>query len=74
MVGCSYQSDYNKYSSSQRETICFMFFHMVNWFRELVTTFSVEQDLEMRTKVVRRLKSITELEDLLEEWIIGMYV
>jgi len=51
-----------------------MFFHMVNWFRELVTTFSVEQDLEMRTKVVRRLKSITELEDLLEEWIIGMYV
>ena len=71
-MGCSYQSDYGKYNSSQRETICFMLFHMINWFRELVTTFSVEQDIEMRTKVVRRLKAITELENLLEEWIIGM--
>ena len=53
--------------------ICFMFFHLINWFREVVTTFSVEKDPEMRIKVVTRLQAITELQHLLEEWISGMY-
>ena len=51
-----------------------MFFHLINWFRETVTTFSVEKDPEMRAKVIIRLQTITELQHLLEEWINGMYV
>ena len=51
-----------------------MFFHLINWFRETVTTFSVEKDPEMRAKVIIRLQTITELQHLLEEWINGMYM
>ena len=72
VVACSCDSDYNKFTTSQRETICFMLFHLINWFREIVTTFSVEKDPEMRAKVIMRLQTITELHHLLEEWINGI--
>ena len=49
-----------------------MLFHLINWFREIVTTFSVEKDPEMRAKVIMRLQTITELQHLLEEWINGI--
>lgn len=74
VVACSQDSDYSKFTSLQRETICFTFFHLINWFRELVTTFSVEKDPEMRAKVMIRLQTITELQCLLEDWISGMYI
>ena len=51
-----------------------MFFHLINWFREIVTTFSVEKDPEMRAKVIMRLQTITELQRLLEDLINGMYI
>uniref|UniRef100_A0A674BY18 FA complementation group D2 n=1 Tax=Salmo trutta TaxID=8032 RepID=A0A674BY18_SALTR len=53
-------------SKPEREFLCGLLFHTINWFREVVNAFCSQKDPEMKMKVVTRLQNITYLQTLLE--------
>ncbi|KYO27801.1 Fanconi anemia group D2 protein [Alligator mississippiensis] len=52
-------------SRREREFLCSLLFHALNWFREVVNSFCQQQDPEMKGKVLTRLQNITELQSVL---------
>nr|XP_025046210.1 Fanconi anemia group D2 protein [Pelodiscus sinensis] len=52
-------------AKQEREFLCSLLFHALNWFREVVNAFCQQQDLEMKGKVLARLQNITELQKVL---------
>ncbi|GCC35580.1 hypothetical protein chiPu_0014066 [Chiloscyllium punctatum] len=54
-------------SKQERELLCSVLFHTLNWFREVVNAFCKQQDTEMKGKVLLRLQNITHLQVLLEK-------
>ncbi|XP_041048128.1 Fanconi anemia group D2 protein [Carcharodon carcharias] len=56
-------------SKQERELLCSLLFHTLNWFREVVNAFCKQQDTEMKGKVLLRLQNITHLQVLLEKCI-----
>jgi Fanconi anemia group D2 protein len=50
----------------KRQSVCLSLCHCHNWFRELVCAFSGEKDVDMRGKVMIRMKDITDTQTLLE--------
>ncbi|XP_067908183.1 Fanconi anemia group D2 protein isoform X1 [Heterodontus francisci] len=56
-------------SKQERELLCSLLFHALNWFREVVNAFCKQQDTEMKGKVLLRLQNITQLQLLLEKCI-----
>ncbi|XP_043406782.1 Fanconi anemia group D2 protein isoform X8 [Chelonia mydas] len=52
-------------AKQEREFLCSLLFHALNWFREVVNAFCQQQDLEMKGKVLTRLQNITELQNML---------
>ncbi|KAJ6667764.1 hypothetical protein lerEdw1_016085 [Lerista edwardsae] len=54
-------------SKQEREFLCLLLFHALNWFYEVVNAFCKEKDPEMKGKVLVRLQNITELQCLLEK-------
>ncbi|XP_069792709.1 Fanconi anemia group D2 protein isoform X2 [Narcine bancroftii] len=54
-------------SKQERELLCSLLFHALNWFREIVNGFCKQQDTEMKGKVLLRLQNITQLQGLLEK-------
>ncbi|XP_061689919.1 Fanconi anemia group D2 protein isoform X2 [Syngnathoides biaculeatus] len=58
-------------SKVEREFICTLLFHTINWFREVVNAFCKIKDKEMKMKVMTRLQNITYLQTLLEKALAG---
>nr|XP_032641278.1 Fanconi anemia group D2 protein [Chelonoidis abingdonii] len=58
-------------AKQEREFLCSLLFHALNWFREVVNAFCQQQDLEMKGKVLTRLQNITELQNMLGKCIAG---
>ncbi|CAL8338893.1 unnamed protein product [Merluccius merluccius] len=54
-------------SKAEREFICTLLFHSINWFREVVNGFCRLKESEMKMKVMTRLQNITYLQTLLEK-------
>uniref|UniRef100_A0A8C5SXL5 FA complementation group D2 n=1 Tax=Laticauda laticaudata TaxID=8630 RepID=A0A8C5SXL5_LATLA len=54
-------------SKEEREFLCSLLFHAVNWFREVVNAFCREEDPNIKGKVLTRLQNITELQCILEK-------
>uniref|UniRef100_A0A4W3K0R7 FA complementation group D2 n=1 Tax=Callorhinchus milii TaxID=7868 RepID=A0A4W3K0R7_CALMI len=54
-------------SKQERELLCSLQFHALNWFREVVNAFCKQQDPEMKGKVLLRLQNITQLQTSLEK-------
>uniref|UniRef100_A0A8C3PEK5 FA complementation group D2 n=1 Tax=Chrysemys picta bellii TaxID=8478 RepID=A0A8C3PEK5_CHRPI len=54
-------------AKQEREFLCSLLFHSLNWFREVVNAFCQQQDLEMKGKVLTRLQNITELQNMLRK-------
>uniref|UniRef100_A0A3B3UF77 FA complementation group D2 n=1 Tax=Poecilia latipinna TaxID=48699 RepID=A0A3B3UF77_9TELE len=53
-------------SKAEREFLCTLLFHTINWFREVVNAFCTQKETEMKMKVMTRLQNITVLQALLE--------
>nr|XP_054605115.1 Fanconi anemia group D2 protein isoform X1 [Nothobranchius furzeri] len=58
-------------SKAEREFLCSLLFHTINWFREVVNTFCKQKEAEMKMKVMTRLQNITYLQTLLERALAG---
>ncbi|KAG8128371.1 hypothetical protein E2320_015228 [Naja naja] len=58
-------------SKEEREFLCSLLFHAVNWFREVVNAFCREEDPHIKGKVLTRLQNITELQCTLEKCLAG---
>ncbi|XP_072238328.1 Fanconi anemia group D2 protein [Leuresthes tenuis] len=58
-------------SKAERELLCSLLFHTINWFREVVNAFCKQKDTEMKMKVMTRLQNITYLQTLLERALAG---
>ncbi|RVE73388.1 hypothetical protein OJAV_G00049030 [Oryzias javanicus] len=54
-------------SKAEREFLCALLFHAINWFREVVNAFCKQTETEMKMKVMTRLQNITYLQTLLEK-------
>ncbi|KAJ0068462.1 hypothetical protein NL108_008405, partial [Boleophthalmus pectinirostris] len=54
-------------SKSEKEFLCTLLFHTINWFREVVNAFCKQNDAEMKMKVMTRLQNITYLHTQLEK-------
>ncbi|XP_061778669.1 Fanconi anemia group D2 protein isoform X3 [Nerophis ophidion] len=54
-------------SKVEKEFLCTLLFHAINWFRELVNAFCRLKETEMKMKVMTRLQNITYLQTLLEQ-------
>ncbi|KAF7249879.1 Fanconi anemia group D2 protein [Varanus komodoensis] len=54
-------------SKQEREFLCTLLFHALNWFREVVNAFCREKEPEIKGRVLVRLQNITELQALLEK-------
>ncbi|XP_074861679.1 Fanconi anemia group D2 protein isoform X2 [Carettochelys insculpta] len=52
-------------AKQERNFLCSLLFHALNWFREVVNAFCQQQDPEMKGKVLTRLQNITELQNVL---------
>ncbi|XP_067417363.1 Fanconi anemia group D2 protein [Emydura macquarii macquarii] len=52
-------------AKQEREFLCSLLFHALNWFREVINAFCQQQAPEMKGKVLTRLQNITELQNLL---------
>ncbi|XP_015243810.1 PREDICTED: Fanconi anemia group D2 protein isoform X3 [Cyprinodon variegatus] len=59
-------------SKAEREFLCTLLFHTINWFREVVNAFCKQKETEMKMKVMTRLQNITFLQTLLERALAGM--
>lgn len=53
-------------SKAERELLCALLFHTINWFREVVNAFCKEKHTEMKMKVMTRLQNITYIQTQLE--------
>uniref|UniRef100_A0AAQ5YSM8 FA complementation group D2 n=1 Tax=Amphiprion ocellaris TaxID=80972 RepID=A0AAQ5YSM8_AMPOC len=53
-------------SKAEREFLCTLLFHTINWFREVINGFCGVKEIEMKMKVMTRLQNITYLQTLLE--------
>ncbi|XP_054472432.1 Fanconi anemia group D2 protein [Anoplopoma fimbria] len=53
-------------SKAEREFLCTLLFHTINWFRELINAFCEQKEIEMKMKVMTRLQNITYLQTMLE--------
>uniref|UniRef100_A0A8C4HMF3 FA complementation group D2 n=1 Tax=Dicentrarchus labrax TaxID=13489 RepID=A0A8C4HMF3_DICLA len=58
-------------SKAEREFLCTLLFHTINWFREVVNAFCRQKEIEMKVKVMSRLQNITYLQTLLERALAG---
>ncbi|KAL7985939.1 hypothetical protein Chor_011105 [Crotalus horridus] len=58
-------------SKQEREFLCSLLFHAVNWFREVVNAFCREEEPSIKGKVLTRLQNITELQCILEKCLAG---
>ncbi|KAG7219243.1 hypothetical protein INR49_019191 [Caranx melampygus] len=58
-------------SKPEREFLCTLLFHTINWFREVVNAFCKLKETEMKMKVMTRLQNITYLQTLLEKALAG---
>uniref|UniRef100_A0A803TXF0 FA complementation group D2 n=1 Tax=Anolis carolinensis TaxID=28377 RepID=A0A803TXF0_ANOCA len=54
-------------SKEEREFLCTLLFHALNWFHEVVNAFCRQNDAEIKGRVLARLQNITELQSLLEK-------
>uniref|UniRef100_A0A671UQC9 FA complementation group D2 n=1 Tax=Sparus aurata TaxID=8175 RepID=A0A671UQC9_SPAAU len=54
-------------SKAEREFLCSLLFHTINWFREVINAFCTQKEVEMKMKVMTRLQNITYLQTLLEK-------
>ncbi|CAL9703931.1 unnamed protein product [Knipowitschia caucasica] len=54
-------------SKSEKEFLCTLLFHTINWFREVVNAFCKQKHPEMKMKVMTRLQNITYLQAQLEK-------
>ncbi|XP_066471071.1 Fanconi anemia group D2 protein isoform X2 [Tiliqua scincoides] len=57
----------DSFSKQEREFLCLLLFHALNWFYEVVNAFCQDGDPEMKGRVLIRLQNITELQCLLEK-------
>ncbi|KAM6927239.1 Fanconi anemia group D2 protein [Xenentodon cancila] len=53
-------------SKAERDFLCTLLFHTINWFREVVNGFCKQSETEDKMKVMTRLQNITYLHTLLE--------
>ncbi|XP_061583100.1 Fanconi anemia group D2 protein isoform X2 [Cololabis saira] len=53
-------------SKAERDFLCTLLFHAINWFREVVNGFCKQNETEDKMKVMTRLQNITYLQTLLE--------
>ncbi|KAM3621260.1 uncharacterized protein V6R79_008577 [Siganus canaliculatus] len=53
-------------SKSEKEFLCMLLFHTINWFRELINAFCRQKEVDVKMKVMTRLQNITYLQSLLE--------
>ncbi|KAM9408699.1 Fanconi anemia group D2 protein isoform 2-T2 [Pholidichthys leucotaenia] len=60
-------------SKAEREFLCTLLFHTINWFREVVCAFCQQKETEMKMKVMTRLQNITHLQTLLERALAGTH-
>ncbi|KAK2862170.1 hypothetical protein Q5P01_001703 [Channa striata] len=58
-------------SKTEREFLCTLLFHTINWFREVINAFCRQKETEMKIKVITRLQNITNLQTLLERALAG---
>ncbi|KAM7422523.1 hypothetical protein PAMA_010526 [Pampus argenteus] len=58
-------------SKAEREFLCTLLFHTINWFREVINAFCRQKETEMKVKVMTRLQNITYLQSLLEKALAG---
>ncbi|XP_076603581.1 Fanconi anemia group D2 protein [Chaetodon auriga] len=58
-------------SKAEREFLCTLLFHTINWFREVINAFCKQKEIEMKMKVMSRLQNITYLQTLLERALAG---
>uniref|UniRef100_A0A669CFF0 FA complementation group D2 n=1 Tax=Oreochromis niloticus TaxID=8128 RepID=A0A669CFF0_ORENI len=58
-------------SKAEREFLCTLLFHTINWFREVVNAFCTQKDTDMKMRVLTRLQNITYLQTLLERALAG---
>ncbi|KAF3689815.1 Fanconi anemia group D2 protein [Channa argus] len=58
-------------SKTEREFLCTLLFHTINWFREVINAFCGQKETEMKMKVMTRLQNITYLQTLLERALAG---
>ncbi|XP_029288541.1 Fanconi anemia group D2 protein [Cottoperca gobio] len=58
-------------SKAEREFLCTLLFHTINWFREVINAFCGQKETEMKMKVMTRLQNITYLQTLLERALAG---
>ncbi|KAM9361725.1 Fanconi anemia group D2 protein [Symphorus nematophorus] len=58
-------------SKAEREFLCTLLFHTINWFREVINAFCRQKEVEMKMKVMTRLQNITYLQTLLERALAG---
>uniref|UniRef100_A0A3Q3GXC8 FA complementation group D2 n=1 Tax=Kryptolebias marmoratus TaxID=37003 RepID=A0A3Q3GXC8_KRYMA len=58
-------------SKTEREFLCSLLFHTINWFREVVNAFCRQKETEMKMKVMTRLQNITYLQTLLDRALAG---
>ncbi|XP_047202452.1 Fanconi anemia group D2 protein isoform X2 [Girardinichthys multiradiatus] len=58
-------------SKAEREFLCSLLFHTINWFREVVNGFCKQKETDIKMKVMTRLQNITFLQTLLERALAG---
>ncbi|XP_042263150.1 Fanconi anemia group D2 protein isoform X2 [Thunnus maccoyii] len=58
-------------SKAERDFLCTLLFHTINWFREVINAFCRQKETEMKMKVMTRLQNITYLQSLLERALAG---
>ncbi|XP_071351317.1 Fanconi anemia group D2 protein isoform X2 [Trachinotus anak] len=58
-------------SKAEREFLCTLLFHTINWFREVINAFCKQKETEMKMRVMTRLQNITYLQTLLERALAG---
>uniref|UniRef100_A0A7N6BNM3 FA complementation group D2 n=1 Tax=Anabas testudineus TaxID=64144 RepID=A0A7N6BNM3_ANATE len=58
-------------SKVEREYLCTLLFHTINWFREVINAFCSQKETEMKMKVMTRLQNVTYLQTLLEKSLAG---
>ncbi|XP_069563483.1 Fanconi anemia group D2 protein [Brachyistius frenatus] len=58
-------------SKAERDFLCSLLFHTINWFREVINAFCGQKETWMKMKVMSRLQNITSLQTLLERALAG---
>ncbi|XP_076003565.1 Fanconi anemia group D2 protein [Genypterus blacodes] len=58
-------------SKLEREFLCALIFHTINWLRELINAFCSQKEIEVKMRVMTRLQNITYLQTQLERALAG---